>query len=62
MKGVIAMEEIRRQQLEQFIDSIRPKQTIDERIEESLQQIAEGKTYTHKEVMKILGEKYGRKK
>lgn len=56
------MEEIRRQQLEQFIDSIRPKQTIDERIEESLQQIAEGKTYTHKEVMKILGEKYGRKK
>lgn len=56
------MEELRGQQLEQFIDSLRPKQTLEERIEESLQQVAEGKTYTHKEVMRILGEEYGRKK
>lgn len=56
------MEELRGQQLEQFIDSLRQKRSIEEQIEESLKQVAEGKTHTHKEVMKILGERYGRKK
>lgn len=55
------MEELRGPQLEEFIDSLRPKQTLEERIEESLQQVAEGKTYTHEEVMRILSEKYGKK-
>lgn len=56
------MKELRQQQLEQLLNNMAKRKSIDESLEESYHQARNGEVITRQEVMEIFSERYGKRK